>query len=149
MRAPEDELYAKLRGRVGDDGGLTIPPVIVAELRPRLLDHTPGESIRCAFPAQERFANPMGMLQGGIIAAAFDFVFGMLAFLTLERPCASVTMNLTYLRPLPADGAEFTVEVCMRAAMRSLAFLEGSVCDGNGKTIATATTTMNVPRQET
>lgn len=146
MTERTNELYERLRGGAG--AGLTIPPRIVEELRPRFLDIGPQGPITCAFPAQERFANPMAMLQGGIVAAAFDFVFGTLAFLATERPCASVTMNLAYIRPLPADGGEFTVEVHMRSVMRSMVFLEGTARDANGNIVATATTTMNVPRQE-
>ncbi len=146
MSGTWDDIYDKLRGGMGTS--VALPPRIVEELRPQFLDTAAADTAACAFPAQERFANPMGMLQGGIIAAAFDFVFGMLAFLQVQRPCASVTLNLAYIRSLPADGRAFTVEARLRAAMRTMVFLEGTACDADGNVVATAATTMNVPRQE-
>ena len=129
-------------------GKMEMPPRITEELRPRFLDHVPNKALICVFPAQPRFANPMGLLQGGILASAFDFVFGAMAFLTAARPCTSVTMNLTFIRPLPADDKEFTIDVRLRALTRNMIFLEGKALDAGEKTVATAMMTMQVLKGE-
>lgn len=147
------DLHSEFMERLGQSmarfGAIEVPPKITHELRPRFLNFVASESLTCSFPAQPRFANPMGMLQGGIISATFDYVFGTLAFLATQRPCASVTMNANFIRPLPADEQDFVVEVRVCALTRSTVFLEGTASGEDGKTISTASTTMSILKADT
>lgn len=142
------EFMQQLGDAMSQIGNIEVPPRITHELRLRFVDFRPGESLTCSFPAQPRFANPMGMLQGGIISAAFDYVFGTLAFMLTQRPCASVTMSANFIRPLPANERTFVVEVHVRALTRTTVFLEGTASDESGKIVSTASTTMSILKPE-
>lgn len=142
MADPHEAVLETLRRILPGDPPLRVPPDIFTEFGVRVTAHTPGRSLACAFPAQARFANPAGFLQGGILVAAFDIAFGTLAFLEAGRACATITVESSFLRPLAADGREFQVRVRLTAKTRTVLFLDGRARGPNGKTIATAGTTM-------
>jgi acyl-coenzyme A thioesterase PaaI-like protein len=140
-----EEVLAQLKGCV-QGLGYAVPPRAFEELQPRVLDYVPKKLLSCTFLAEERFANPMYQLFGAYLTMAFDVSFGMFAMLTAERPCATVTLDTHFIRPLPANGQPFTVQVRLRALNRSMVFLEGVAVNHEEKAVATATTTMNVVR---
>ena len=74
--------------------------------------------------------------------AAIDNVMGCFAMITTKRPCATITMNLSYIRPVKVDDGDMTVEVKLLQQTRSLIFLSGKLSNGEGRTACTATATM-------
>ena len=124
-----------------------VPSPVFRALGMRYVDYRTGKNLVCAVPAQTRFANPLGMMQGGIITAAFDAAFGSLSHLLARRPCETITMTASFVEPIPAaEGGELAVEVWIRAKSRRLLFLEGRALNLEGKTVATASSSMSVYR---
>lgn len=144
MSESHDEILGRMAERAPQGVNVTLPPRIAEELGPRFTELVDGERLTAAYPAQPRHANPMGVLQGGILGAAIDHCMGSLAFYSTHHPCASVTFNLTFIKPLPADGREYTVTAFLRARTRSLAFLEGEARDAENNLLATATSTVRI-----
>lgn len=142
MADAHEAILDELRRVLPEDPPLALPPAIFGELGVRFTAHAPGRTLTAAFPAQTRFANPAGFVQGGILMAAFDIVFGTLAFLEAQRACTTITTESSFLRPLVADGRDFQVRVRLKAKTRTVLFLDGRVRGPDGKTIATAATTM-------
>jgi len=64
----------------------------------------PGEGIRVASPVRSDQSNPIGTLQGGILGSFFDDAFGRLAFASLRRPCVSIGVAVTFIRPVRPEG---------------------------------------------
>jgi uncharacterized protein (TIGR00369 family) len=137
-----EEILETLRRILPDDPPLAVPPAIFVEFGARMLEYAPGRALVCAFPSQAKFANPAGFVQGGILMAAFDIAFGTLAFLEARRACSTITMEASFLRPVAADGRDYQVRVRLKAKTRTVLFLDGRVRGPDGKTIATAGTTM-------
>jgi len=126
---------------------LEIPPKVFTELGMRFVSLVPDKSLTCRFPLQGRFANPMGVFQGGIMTAALDAAFGCLAFLAVGGPCVSLTIETAFIRPLAVrDNGFFTVEVAVRSITKAFVFLEGSARNENGEMVAAASTVMKVLR---
>lgn len=140
-----DEVLAQLAGTV-QGLGFAVPSRAFEELQPRVLEYVPKKLLACTFLAEARFANPMHQLFGAYLTMAFDVSFGMFAMLAAECPCATVTLDTHFIRPLPANGQPFTVQVRLRALNQSIVFLEGVAVNQEEKAVATATTTMNVVR---
>lgn len=106
------------------------------------LDYMAEHSMIASFPVKPEYANSLGVVQGGFVAAAIDNVFGCFALLTTKQPCATITMNLSYIRPVKVDEGDMTVEVKVIQQTRSLFFVSGKLSNGEGRTACTASATM-------
>jgi uncharacterized protein (TIGR00369 family) len=82
--------------------GDTAPPPISSTLGGRIvsLDVENG-SIECEYLGAAAFRNPAGQVQGGMLAAMLDDVTALLVMATLAdgQHCATLTLNVTFLRP--------------------------------------------------
>jgi acyl-coenzyme A thioesterase PaaI-like protein len=54
-------------------------------MRAKVVGYVEGESMTVRFPFDVRFTNPMGVMQGGMIAAAIDNALGPLSYLVAPR----------------------------------------------------------------
>ena len=118
-------------------------PRYVDLLGMRPLSAEPGH-VRMEFTASEQFLNPAGVVQGGFITAMLDDTMGPAAVAQLGAGYFAPTLELkvSFLRPvgpgrLVGDGRVVHMG-------RSIAFLEGSLCDEEGNLVATATATARV-----
>src|SRR6188472_3683158 len=61
-------------------------------------------TIRVAFEAREEFLNPLGVVQGGFLAAMLDDTLGTALIATLEPDqfAPTLEMKVSFLRPAPA-----------------------------------------------
>ena len=88
---------------------LKLPPPIYTEMGAEMLDlDMAAKTLTVRFPVQERYQNPMGYMQGGMIAAAIDNVIGPLSFM-VAAPNVTKTMEVHYLRPISAKIEQITV----------------------------------------
>jgi len=125
-------------------GRAPLPPVL-GLLGWNVVDAEPGH-VRAGFQGKEEFYNPVGLVQGGILAAMLAGVMGAAA-VSLLAPDESITtleMKANYMRsvqavPLVGDG-----RVVHRGG--SVIFMEGSITTEDGSLVATATATGRVMR---
>ncbi len=84
-------------------------------------------AIRVQFEGKEEFLNPVGSIQGGILAAMLDDTLGPAAAALLGGEAFAQTLELktSFLRP-------------------AIVFLEGSLSTADGTVVATATATARV-----
>lgn len=108
------------------------------------LDEAAG-TIKVAFEGKPEFLNPMGNIQGGILAAMLDDTLGPALFAMGHGKVFGPTIDLhvSFLRsvkpgPITANGR-------VRKRGRSVAFLEGELFDQNGDLCATATARASLP----
>lgn len=94
-----------------------------------------------AFPVLEEYLNPMNAMQGGIITAAFDNVFGPLSYLAARTPCTTLDLHTNYIRSIVA-GDTLTVTANIVSRGLSAMHLSGEAVNGKGKLIATCTSHM-------
>ena len=126
------------------DGRAPMPPA-AATLGWTLLDADPETgTIDVAFTASSDFTNPMGNIQGGFLAAMLDDTLGPALVATLGPGQFAVTLELkvSFLRPARAGRLVGRGSVVHRGG--SIAFLEGSLTDVEGATVATATATARI-----
>jgi len=108
---------------------MQVPPNCDLTLGMMCLDKaTPG---RCVWRmcADERFANPAGIMQGGLLGAFADSSMGAAAVTSVQgrRVFASnAEMKISFLRPVP-PGAELTCTAEVVSSGRRLAFVEASI----------------------
>ena len=93
--------------------------------------------------ADERFANPAGVLQGGFLAAFCDSAMGAAAvtFAGGRRvSAANAEMKVSFLAPV-AVGAVLTCEAVVVSGGGRVAFVEAAVTTADGRLVARASST--------
>src|SRR3989338_4082122 len=121
-----------------------IPPKIFKEIEGSILEYVEGKSLKTSFPVFEKYAGPTGMMQGGIITAAFDNTFGPLSYMVAKTPCISLHINTSYVRPVPCGAESITVHVVIKEKTKKFLFMDGEARNSQGKLVATATTQMMI-----
>ncbi len=126
------------------------PPPPIAQLIG--FDITELETGRCliTFDAQERHANPMGGLHGGVICDVTDAAMGMAYASTLDTAAGeyftTVDLKVNFLRPFTTG--RLYAEGRVVNAGKTLALVEAELKDGKGRLIAKASSTCMTLRQE-
>jgi len=104
------------------------------------IEYIPGKSLTMAFPVLEDYLNPAQTMQGGIITAAFDNVFGPFCYIESKTGAtAAIDINTTYHRPIMA-GDVLTVTVHLLAKGRTFIHMTGEAYDSKNRLVATCTT---------
>jgi uncharacterized protein (TIGR00369 family) len=102
----------------------------------------PGHSV-WRMVADERFANPAGIMQGGFLGAFSDSAMGAAAVTFVgDRKvfAANAEMKISFLAPVPI-GSELTCDARVVSGGARVAFVEASVTTGEGTMVARATST--------
>ncbi len=140
--------------RAGSPERPRVPPNCDLALGLRCVEKSePGRSV-WSMAADERFANPVGQVQGGVLAALAD---SAMAASTISwargqhmRVTASTTdLDIRFLRPARAgEDATLTCTARVRSGGRRIAFGEAEIVDERATLVATATATyLLTPRE--
>jgi uncharacterized protein (TIGR00369 family) len=126
--------------------GRQAPPPAAAALGWALLRVDPGRGeIEVRYDASG-FANPVGNVQGGFLAAMLDDTLGPALVATLPAGQFAVTLdlNVSFLRPARPGPITGSGRVLHRGG--SVAFLAGELRDDSGEVVATGTATARIIR---
>ena len=153
MTALSDEQLAHL-GRLS--GLEFLRTAFAMEERPRFIGDLLGlevvslehGEVTFAVPTRPDFANPLGVLHGGINATLLDSVMGCAVHAPLEAGVGYGTLELkvNYIRTVPVDGARLVGTGTTIHVGRQVATAEGKVVDESGRLVAHATTTCMIYR---
>ncbi len=97
-----DELLASIAKHIPEGSGIKIPPNVFMEMEGELIEYKPGKSLTVKFPVKEKYQNPFGYMQGGMVVAAVDNTIGPLSMLEAS-PSVTSQLNTTFIRPIGAD----------------------------------------------
>jgi uncharacterized protein (TIGR00369 family) len=117
---------------------LKMPPS-AALLGWRLKDLNVAEkTITVGYEAKPEFLNPVGNVQGGILAAMLDETLGavVLAVTNGEFTTATVDLHVSYIRPVKPGPISVVAQITNMG--KQLAFMEGKLFSGDGKLSARA-----------
>ena len=133
-----DGMERLLRGEVP-------PPPAATKIGMRLASFTPGEAV-VELDADASHANPMGTVQGGILAAIADAAMGWAYMTTLGEGESYTTLEIkvNFLRPVRAGRLEGRARV--RNAGRTVGLIECDVLAEGGKVAAYAVSTCMILR---
>jgi uncharacterized protein (TIGR00369 family) len=101
-------------------------------------------TIEVAFTATERFLNPIGVIQGGLLAAMLDDTLGpaLVATLGPGQFAPTTDLHVQFLRPARPGRLTGRGRVVHRG--KDIAFLAGELLDDSGQVVATATATAKI-----
>ena len=127
------------------DQPIQVPPNCELTLGMRCLDKSvPGRTV-WQMRADERFANPAGIVQGGFVGAMADSAMGS-ATITYARDAgrrvvsSNVEMKTSFLSPVRV-GATLVCTATVVSGGSRVAFAEAEVVDERGTVVARASST--------
>ena len=130
---------------------MQVPPNCDLTLGMTCVDKSePGRTV-WRMPADERFTNPAGILQGGFLAAMADSAMGASSVTwAAERSdptstgrkvySANAELKISFTRPV-SPGGELTCTAWVVSGGNRAAFLEAEIVDGEGRLVAKASST--------
>ena len=83
--------------------------------------------------------NPIGVMQGGVLAAAFDNTLGPLSYAAAQKAAVTLDMSQTYLRGVKKGDTLYCEAEVVTRGQRTL-YMTASAFDQRGKLVATAQT---------
>ena len=125
--------------------GRRTPPPAAALLGFELLAIDPDQgTIRVRFLAKPEFANPMGNVQGGFLAAMLDDTLGPALVCTLPpgQFAPTIELKVNFIKPAPLGVLVGEGRVVSRGG--TIAFLSGELRTEAGELVATATATARI-----
>jgi uncharacterized protein (TIGR00369 family) len=89
----------------------------------------------------ESVYNPIGMVHGGLVCTLADTVAACAVHSTLPAGLGytSIDLNVSYTRPVTRDSGQLRATGEVVKPGRRVAFSKAEIVDGNGKVVATAT----------
>lgn len=122
---------------------MQVPPNCDLTLGMTCVDKSePGRTV-WRMPADERFTNPAGILQGGFLAAMADSAMGA-SSVTWARErkvySANAELKVSFTRPV-SPGGELTCTAWVVSGGNRAAFLEAEIVDDEGRLVAKASST--------
>jgi uncharacterized protein (TIGR00369 family) len=113
----------------------------------RLASYGDGEAV-VAIDVDDRHANPMGTVQGGVLAAVADAAMGWACMTVLGEgeTYTTVEMKINFLRPAWKGRLEGRGRV--RSAGKTITLVECDVVSADGKVVAHAVSTCMTLRGE-
>jgi uncharacterized protein (TIGR00369 family) len=120
-------------------------PAVAALLGWELIAVDPeGGTIEMAFTATEEFLNPIGVVQGGMLAAMLDDTLGpaLVATLGPGQFAPTTDLHVQFLRPAHPGRLIGRGRVVRRG--KQIAFLAGELLDASGAVVATAMATAQI-----
>jgi uncharacterized protein (TIGR00369 family) len=127
--------------------GRAEPPPAAVALGWELLAVDPDAgTIEVAFNATHQFLNPVGVVQGGFLAAMLDDTLGpaLVATLGPGEFAPTTDLHVQFLRPARPGRLVGRGRVVRRG--RDVGFLAGELLDESGEIVATATATAQIRR---
>jgi len=120
--------------------GTVPPPPVAGTVGMRLVEIEPGRA-RFELDAEERHANPMGTLHGGILCDLADGAMGCAYASLLEdgESFATLELKINFLRPFWTGRLTATARVV--SSGRTVGMAECEIHDDRGRLIAKATST--------
>lgn len=121
------------------DGTLPGPPI--AHLMGfTLTEASVGTAVFECTPNESHY-NPIGTVHGGLVCTLLDSALGCAVQTTLPQGVGytSIEIKINYLRPVLASSGTLRCTATVTKPGSRVAFADGVVVDGSGKTVATAT----------
>jgi uncharacterized protein (TIGR00369 family) len=117
------------------DTGMDLPPRVFSDMEGEFIDLVEGISLTARFPNKDRYMNPMGFMQGGIITAAIDNTVSPLSFM-LGSPNVTQTISTTFKRPIKKTDRFVIVKASMIEKTETHIVMQAEVKSDTGKLMA-------------
>ncbi len=138
MGKSSSEIMDKFLQLIPEGTGLELPPKVFIDMDGKFIDFVEGKSLTARFPVKERYMNPFGFMQGGIIVAAIDNTVSPLSYI-LAPPNVTKEITTIFKRPIKGSEAFIDVTASMLEKTASYIILQAEVRNESSKLVAKGT----------
>jgi uncharacterized protein (TIGR00369 family) len=132
-----DAFFTKLRSFPLPPGiELELPPKCAREAETRYVEYIPGEKLVGEIVVPERYANPLGQLQGGFLSAMFDNLMAPLCY-SAAGPTTSIDISTSFVRPIMV-GEKLLIDTRIRRVGRRAVHITAEAFNNDGQLVATS-----------
>lgn len=129
-------LLSKFNNLMANQKDVEIPPKIYLDMESEALDwDEENMQLIVRFPVKDRYQNPLGMMQGGMIVAAIDNVFGPLSYL-VAPPSLTMQLNTSFIKSVGPDQTYIDVNAKVDEINRRFLHMSARVHNAEGELIA-------------
>ncbi|MFO8101739.1 MAG: PaaI family thioesterase [Dehalococcoidia bacterium] len=125
----------KASSKLPESAGIEIPPKIFIDMEGENIEYIEGKSLTVRFPVKERYQNPLGAMQGGMIVAAMDNTLGSLSYL-VAPPSVTTYVSASYIRPVREDDKFIDVTATVVEITNNFLHLRAEVRNLAGELVA-------------
>ena len=138
-----NEEFEKIKKKFETEFGMKmhVPPNLFKEMRGEFVEAESNRRLKVRFPYDERYANPIGIFQGGMLCAAIDNTFGPLSYLAAKRPSVTLDLSTQFIRSFSAKDEYIEVEAKVVSISSVTLVMHAEVRNAKNKLLATASTT--------
>jgi uncharacterized protein (TIGR00369 family) len=136
---PSNSIFWKI-----ERGDMAMPNIAITLNAQTISYDESAKTLSAAFEVGERFLNPVGHIQGGILTAMLDAVMGPCNGMVLSDNQFAPTLNINVFFINPASPGRFIGKAKVNYQGHSICFLSGELFDQHQTLIATATATAKV-----
>ena len=131
-------IRSQLLQMMPENTSMELPPRIFNDMQGEFIEFIENQKLVARFPNLERYMNPFGFMQGGIIVAAIDNTIAPFSYVSAP---ANITqeINTQFKRPIKASDKYILVEAGIVEKSSTHIILKADVLNGRGKLAATAT----------
>lgn len=122
---------------------LEIPPKVFLDMGGEFVNYQEGVLLRARYPVLERYQNPLGYMQGGIISALMDNTMGPLSFL-VAPPSVTTQLSVSFIRPVTPDETYIEVEAVIIEQTKKQLHMQAYAYSTAGKRLAIGYATAQV-----
>lgn len=132
------EIMSKLLKLIPSNTIMELPPKIFIEMEGEFVDFVEGESLTVKFQNKEKYMNPFGFMQGGIIVAAIDNTISPLSYV-VAPPNVTKEICTSFKRPVKKDHKFIFVKASVVKKTSLDIILQAEVTNEIGKIVAIGT----------
>lgn len=127
---------------------MDFPPRSFKEMKGEIIEIEGTRRIKIRFPYDDRFTNPIGIFQGGMLCAAIDNTFGPLSYFALKRPSVTLDLSTQFIRSFSSKDEFIYIEAKVVSISSATLVMQAEVRNPKDKLMATATTTFLILQDE-
>ena len=131
----KNNILTRLLQLVPVETSMELPPKVFIDMEGEFIDFVENERLVARFPNKERYSNPFGFMQGGILVAAMDNTISPLSYV-VAPPSITKEIVATYKRPIKPCNHFIEVVATVIEKTATHISLQAEVMNENGKLAA-------------
>jgi len=129
------DILSRMLSMVPQGAGMELPPKVFLDMEGEFVDFVEGKSLTIRYPNRERYSNPFGFMQGGIITAAIDNTVSPFSYV-IAPPSITKEIVTKYKRPVKSTDEYIEVTATLITKTEKYLTIRGEVRNVDGKIVA-------------
>ena len=130
-----NEIFHRLRELMPYENNMELPPKIFIDMEGEFIEFVENIKLIARFPNMERYMNPFGFMQGGILVAAMDNTISPFSYASAP-PSITKEIKTEFKRPVKRVEKYIDVVATVVEKASSYILLQAEVLNEKGKLVA-------------